>query len=69
MLIKSVLVFYKINSLCTVDFCYSEVGYSESLAIVNSFRPLVWFAIPDNVKSSAYSEVGYSESPVIVNAF
>ncbi len=30
----------------TVDSCYSEVGYSEPLAIVNSFRPLVWFAIP-----------------------
>jgi hypothetical protein len=33
----------------TVDSRYSEVGYSEPLAIVNSFRPLVWFAIPDNV--------------------
>ncbi len=33
----------------TVDSRYSEVGYSEFLAIVNSFRPKIWFTIPDNV--------------------
>jgi hypothetical protein len=33
----------------TVNSRYSEVRYSESLAIVNSFRPLVLFDIPSIV--------------------
>ncbi len=48
---------------------YNEVGYSEQLVIVNTFRLFGWFAVELMLKNSGYNELGYSESLVIMNAF
>ncbi len=48
---------------------YNEVGYSEELNIVYTFRYFGWFAVRQMLKNSSYNELGYSESRVIMNAF
>jgi hypothetical protein len=53
----------------TVLSRYNEIGYSEQLDIVHTFRYFGWFAVELMLKNSGYSELGYSECLVIMNSF
>jgi len=53
----------------TVLSRYNEVGHSEQIVIVNTFRLFGWLAVELMLKNSGCSELGYSESLVIMNAF
>ncbi len=53
----------------TVLSRYNEVGYSEQLDIVNTFRLFGWLSVELMIENSGYSELGYNEYLVITNAF
>ncbi len=61
--------FTPINVITTVLSRYNEVGYSEQLDIVNTFRLFGWLSVELMIENSGYSELGYNEYLVITNAF